>query len=102
LPNACRPVKLIPHDIARFHPQGPLSQFTAWCAAHITGDEKGEAQIFLDRLFQAFGHKQPSLPIMKMNHNGGGNSPQRHDGYNVRGLDLNIESSEERIGELLG
>ena len=24
---------------------------------HITGDEKGEAQIFLDRLFQAFGRK---------------------------------------------
>ena len=23
---------------------------------HLTGDEKGEAQLFLDRLFQAFGH----------------------------------------------
>ena len=33
-----------------------LAQFTAWCAKHLTGDEKGEAQIFLDRLFQAFGH----------------------------------------------
>jgi hypothetical protein len=32
-----------------------LAEFTAWCAAHITGDEKGEAQLFLDRLFQAFG-----------------------------------------------
>jgi SAM-dependent methyltransferase len=32
-----------------------LLEFTAWCAKHITGDEKGEAQIFLDRLFQAFG-----------------------------------------------
>lgn len=31
-----------------------LSEFTAWCAQHITGDEKGQAQIFLDRLFQAF------------------------------------------------
>ena len=33
-----------------------LSEFTAWCAKHITGDEKGEAQIFLDHLFQSFGH----------------------------------------------
>ncbi len=33
-----------------------LADFTAWCAQHITGDEKGEAQIFLDHLFQAFGH----------------------------------------------
>ena len=32
-----------------------LAEFTAWCAKHITGDEKGQAQIFLDRLFQAFG-----------------------------------------------
>lgn len=32
-----------------------LAEFTAWCAAHITGDEKGQAQIFLDRLFQALG-----------------------------------------------
>ncbi|HEX7571349.1 MAG TPA: DNA methyltransferase [Verrucomicrobiae bacterium] len=33
-----------------------LSEFAAWCAKHVTGDEKGEAQLFLDRLFQAFGH----------------------------------------------
>ncbi|MCW5552620.1 MAG: hypothetical protein KIS67_10745 [Verrucomicrobiae bacterium] len=33
-----------------------LQEFVAWCAKHITGDEKGEAQIFLDHLFQAFGH----------------------------------------------
>lgn len=33
-----------------------LADFTAWCAKHITGDEKGEAQIFLDRLFEACGH----------------------------------------------
>ena len=36
-----------------------LAEFTAWCAKNITGDEKGQAQIFLDRLFQAFG--QPGL-----------------------------------------
>ena len=33
-----------------------VAEFTAWCAKHITGDEKGEAQIFLDHLFQSFGH----------------------------------------------
>ncbi len=31
-----------------------LTEFVAWVREHITGDEKGEAQIFLDRLFQAF------------------------------------------------
>lgn len=34
-----------------------LQQFVEWCAAHITGDEKGQSQIFLDRLFQAFGQR---------------------------------------------
>jgi hypothetical protein len=33
-----------------------LVEFTAWCAKHVTGDEKRDAQLFLDRLFQAFGH----------------------------------------------
>ena len=37
--------------------QQRLAEFTAWCDTHITGDEKGEAQLFLDRLFQAFGQK---------------------------------------------
>ena len=32
-----------------------LAEFTAWCQKNITGDEKGQAQIFLDRFFQAFG-----------------------------------------------
>ncbi|HVX85131.1 MAG TPA: DNA methyltransferase [Phycisphaerae bacterium] len=32
-----------------------LRQFVEWCTENIQGDEKGEAQIFLDRLFQAFG-----------------------------------------------
>lgn len=32
-----------------------LTDFVDWCRQHITGDEKGEAQIFLDHLFQAFG-----------------------------------------------
>jgi hypothetical protein len=33
-----------------------LAAFAAWAQAHITGDEKGQAQIFPDLLFQAFGH----------------------------------------------
>lgn len=32
-----------------------LLAFKNWTATHIKGDEKGEAQVFLDRLFQAFG-----------------------------------------------
>ena len=32
-----------------------LADFCAYCEKHIRGDEKGEAQIFLDRLFTAFG-----------------------------------------------
>jgi MmeI, N-terminal domain len=34
-----------------------LQEFVDWSAAHITGDEKGQSQMFLDRLFQAFGQK---------------------------------------------
>jgi hypothetical protein len=33
-----------------------MRSFVAFVRSHITGDEKGEAQIFCDRLFQAFGH----------------------------------------------
>ncbi len=32
-----------------------LREFVAWTQCTLTGDEKGQAQIFLDRLFQAFG-----------------------------------------------
>jgi hypothetical protein len=34
-----------------------LTDFVAWTQKHITGDEKGQSQIFLDRLFQAFAQK---------------------------------------------
>lgn len=33
-----------------------LHQFVEWCTNHVRGDEKGEAQIFLDQLFRGFGH----------------------------------------------
>jgi hypothetical protein len=50
---------LTPQILPRTLPAMPdgekLSEFVAWCAKHITGDEKGQAQIYLDRLFQAFG-----------------------------------------------
>jgi type II restriction/modification system DNA methylase subunit YeeA len=34
----------------------PRTLFVAYRKNHLTGDEKGEAQVFLDRLFRAFGH----------------------------------------------
>src|SRR5882672_8173184 len=34
-----------------------LQTFVTWWRAYCKGDEKGEAQIFLDRLFKAFGHE---------------------------------------------
>ncbi len=56
-----------------------LTNFTAWCAKHITGDEKGQAQIFLDRLFQAFGQPgcldvggHTEFRIRKASEDGGG------------------------------
>jgi len=33
-----------------------LADFVSWVGTNIKGDEKGEAQVFLDRFFQAFGH----------------------------------------------
>lgn len=33
-----------------------LADFVKWRVDHLTGDEKGEAAIYLERLFQAFGH----------------------------------------------
>jgi len=33
-----------------------LAGFVSWVGTNIKGDEKGKAQVFLDRFFQAFGH----------------------------------------------
>jgi hypothetical protein len=56
-----------------------LVDFVSWTREHIDGDEKGEAQIFLDRLFQAFGQKgckevggKPEFRIRKAKEDGGG------------------------------
>jgi hypothetical protein len=58
-----------------------LTEFVAWATANITGDEKGQAQVFLDRLFQAFGRKgtldvggSPEMRIEKATEDGGGTS----------------------------
>src|SRR5688572_8673437 len=58
-----------------------LTDFVTWCATHITGDEKGQAQIFLDRLFRAFGQKgsldvggTAEMRIRKASEDGGGTS----------------------------
>lgn len=40
-----------PHDL-----RAALTSFADWRIEHLTGDEKGDAQIFCDRLFQALGH----------------------------------------------
>lgn len=34
-----------------------LQTFVSYCTQHIRGDEKGEAQVFLDRFFKAFGYE---------------------------------------------
>jgi hypothetical protein len=64
------------HDDFR---QTKLRAFVEWAAAHITGDEKGQAQIFLDRLFQGFGQPgsldvvgEPEIRIRKAKEDGGG------------------------------
>ena len=56
-----------------------LAEFTAWCQKNITGDEKGQAQIFLDRLFQAFGQSgcldvggMTEFRVRKSHEDGGG------------------------------
>ena len=58
-----------------------LQDFVDWTAAHIKGDEKGEAQIFLDHLFRAFGNKgsldvggTAEMRIRKASEDGGGKS----------------------------
>jgi len=56
-----------------------LADFAEWCGKHITGVEKGQAQIFLDRLFQAFGQPgsldvggHPEFRVRKPDEDGGG------------------------------
>ena len=56
-----------------------LAEFVAWAKKNITGDEKGQAQIFLDRLFQAIGRPgsldvggQPEFRVRKAGEDGGG------------------------------
>ncbi len=59
--------------------QQRLAEFVQWTSQHIRGDEKGEAQIYLDRLFQAFGQPgvlevggQTEFRIRKAKEDGGG------------------------------
>jgi hypothetical protein len=56
-----------------------IESFVEWVERNITGDEKGQAQIFLDRLFQAFGQPgcldvggTPEFRIRKAREDGGG------------------------------
>lgn len=34
-----------------------IEEFVGYVKANLTGDEKGQAQLFCDRLFRAYGHK---------------------------------------------
>jgi hypothetical protein len=65
------------HEFRKPH----LQTFADWAKRHITGDEKGEAQIFLDRLFIAFGRSgsldvggTAEMRIRKAKEDGGGTS----------------------------
>jgi hypothetical protein len=58
-----------------------LRSFVDWFNRCITGDEKGQAQIFLDRLFQGFGLQgsldvggSPEFRVLKSAEDGGGTS----------------------------
>ena len=60
--NKPAPAKSLPSPRAatltvRENPAGKIADFVKYVRTHLRGDEKGEAQIFCDRLFQAFGHK---------------------------------------------
>jgi hypothetical protein len=55
-----------------------LQEFVAWSAAHISGDEKGEAQVFVHELLKAFSQKgaletgKLEFRIRKAKEDGGG------------------------------
>ena len=56
-----------------------LAEFVAWAATHVTGDEKGQSQIFLDHFFQALGYEgclevggTPEFRVRKGREAGGG------------------------------
>lgn len=55
-----------------------LDEIVGWCQKNNTGDEKAQAQIFLDRLFQAYGQPgsldfggQPEFRIRKADEDDG-------------------------------
>lgn len=45
------------HNVGSSELLAGLKQFVAYVQANLDGDEKGEAQIFCDRFFRAFGHE---------------------------------------------
>jgi SAM-dependent methyltransferase len=79
-----------------------LKQFLDWVSEYITGDEKGQAQIYLDRLFQAFGRRgclevggTPEFRIRKSAEDGSGTAfadyvwkPVVHIEMKKQGVDL--------------
>jgi len=56
-----------------------LREFVDWCGQHVTGDEKGQAHVFLDHLLRAFGQPgaldiggQYEFRVRKSSEDGGG------------------------------
>lgn len=83
-----------------------LKSFVEWYGAHITGDEKGQAQIFLDRLFQAMDQPacldvdgQTEFRVRKAEDAGGGGAgpPQNHLDRGGHSRDF-AQEQEERDG----
>lgn len=60
-PVGCHPCESITtvtetsHNVSSSELMSNLSEFAAWRETYLRGDEKGDAQVFLDRLFKAFG-----------------------------------------------
>ena len=44
-------------NVAPAELRAQLADFVRYRREYLTGDEKGEAQVFLDRLFRGFGHE---------------------------------------------
>lgn len=49
----------IMHELGLRMCQIALAEFVAWAGACVTGDEKGQAHTFLDRLFRAMNTDPP-------------------------------------------
>lgn len=63
------------------NPTPKLQEFVRWVREHVRGDEKGEAQTFAERLFQAFGHAGHKEAGATMEHRIKGGSRRGRTGF---------------------